>query len=208
MTVAQVWMHNGFLQVKARRCRRRSATSSPSTSCWRPRLRRRLATACCASPCCARIIASRSTGRSTGWRRAEDAGAWCEHRRNGRWPAGRPPEFHRGAADDLNTPKRSPMLHELAQRQRANGALGRRAGRGGVAGLAPALGQHCCIDLDIEEEPSRSTEGKVERLIAERLAARKAKNLAESDRIRDELVAHGHHAHGQQGRHHDLGVKR
>ncbi len=31
--MANVWMHNGFCRLKARRCRRASATSSPSASC-------------------------------------------------------------------------------------------------------------------------------------------------------------------------------
>ena len=39
----------------------RSATSSPSASCWRTGRAR-----CCASTCCARITASRSTGRCKG----------------------------------------------------------------------------------------------------------------------------------------------
>ena len=45
--------------------------------------------------------------------------------------------------------------------------------------------------------PTRS-----KRRIAARNAARKAKDFTESDRIRDELAAHGRRAEGLQGRHH------
>ena len=34
--MANIWMHNGFLQVEGRRCPRARAISSPSTICWRP----------------------------------------------------------------------------------------------------------------------------------------------------------------------------
>ena len=48
----------------------------------------------------------------------------------------------------------------------------------------------------------RLTSGEVQNLIEARTAARKAKNFAESDRIRDELLAMGVVLEGLQGRHH------
>jgi cysteinyl-tRNA synthetase len=40
-------------------------------------------------------------------------------------------------------------------------------------------------------EAAKNAESRIEKLIADRNAARKAKNFAESDRIRDELAAMG-----------------
>ena len=51
---ARYWVHNGMLLVTARRCRRASAISSRCATCWRRRRPRR--SGCC---CCARIIARR-----------------------------------------------------------------------------------------------------------------------------------------------------
>ena len=63
--MANVWMHNGHLQVEARRCRRASATSSPSATCGTARSSAVGAGRAihCALPCCARTTASRSTLR-------------------------------------------------------------------------------------------------------------------------------------------------
>ena len=79
--------------------------------------------------------------------------------------------FHGGAGDDVPADEQEALA--LA---------------GNLLGGAALLG----IDLDIEEEAvAPELKDKVERLIAERLAARKARNWAESDRIRDEIVALG-----------------
>jgi cysteinyl-tRNA synthetase len=82
-------------------------------------------------------------------------------------------------ADDLNTPAALAELHAL----RAAGKADRLAASLALLGLwAPEL-YRAAID------PAFAA--KVEALIAARLDARKAKNWAESDRLRDELVAMG-----------------
>ena len=78
--------------------------------------------------------------------------------------------------DDLNTPKAIAELHGLHQRQ----------DHAALASTLRALG------FSKRPESKRSVDKqKVENLIATRLDARKAKNWAESDRIRDELAAMG-----------------
>ena len=120
-------------------------------------------------------------------------------RRNGAGPAEPAPEFIEALADDLNTPKALTLLLSYGARvnQFFHGGAGddvpadeeeALALAGNLLGGAALLG----IDLDIEEEAvAPELKDKVERLIAERLAARKARNWAESDRIRDEIVALG-----------------
>jgi cysteinyl-tRNA synthetase len=78
--------------------------------------------------------------------------------------------------DDLNTPKAIAELHALHR-------------AGDFASLAASLR---ALGFDRRPESRRSVDkDTVERLIAIRLDARKAKNFAESDRIRDELAAMG-----------------
>ena len=92
--------------------------------------------------------------------------------------------------DDLNTPQAVASLHELRS-EAARGAKGAAASLKASAQVMGLLHQSpqrwaewrpASIDLD---------ETRVESLIAARAAARKAKNFAESDRIRDELAAMG-----------------
>jgi cysteinyl-tRNA synthetase len=77
--------------------------------------------------------------------------------------------------DDLNTPKAMAELHALHKSDAA-----------ALASTLRALG------FDRRPESKRMVDkNKVETMIATRLEARKAKNFAESDRIRDELAAMG-----------------
>ncbi|MGZ5855343.1 MAG: cysteine--tRNA ligase, partial [Xanthobacteraceae bacterium] len=87
-------------------------------------------------------------------------------------------------ADDLNTPRAIAEIHALAN----------RAGHKSVAGTLAFLG----LRREIFEEwrqrraPALAiSEAEIAARIATRLEARKAKNFAESDRIRDELAAMG-----------------
>jgi cysteinyl-tRNA synthetase len=78
--------------------------------------------------------------------------------------------------DDLNTPKAIAELHMLHN-------------KGDYAALGPTLR---ALGFGRRPESKRQVDtAQVEQLIAVRLDARKAKNWAESDRIRDELAAMG-----------------
>ena len=90
------------------------------------------------------------------------------------------PQFAPGViealSDDLNTPKAIAELHALHARGEGEA----------LAGTLAALG--------FTQRPRSRREvdkTEVEALVAQRLAARKVKNFAESDRIRDELTAMG-----------------
>ena len=81
--------------------------------------------------------------------------------------------------DDLNTPKAIAELHAL-DRPGAQNELGQSLRALGFTGRLESPHAHASIDGTA-----------VNALIAARLEARKAKNWAESDRIRDELAAMG-----------------
>jgi cysteinyl-tRNA synthetase len=92
--------------------------------------------------------------------------------------------------DDLNTPQAISQLHRLADEARKGDPRAARDLRASChfLGIDPN-------EVDLQEISKRQRggidESKVESLIAARTAARKAKNFAESDRIRDELAAMG-----------------
>jgi cysteinyl-tRNA synthetase len=97
---------------------------------------------------------------------------------------------YRGALDDdLNLPQGIGVVFELVRE--ANAALDEsRVGagaRGALLGLLEEVDSH--LDVMGGEEPGLADE--VERLIAEREAARAAKDFARADRIREELRERG-----------------
>ncbi len=92
----------------------------------------------------------------------------------------------RQLANDLNTPGAIADLHALAR----SAEKGNAAAANELAANAAFLG----LGLDVYARPVREAAlpvAEIERLIAEREAARKAKDWANSDRIRDELAAQG-----------------
>jgi cysteinyl-tRNA synthetase len=91
--------------------------------------------------------------------------------------------------DDLNTPKAFAALHEL--RSGAAKAKGAAASLKASAHLIGLLQSTAAQWTSLRRASLAIDEGKVVSLIEARAAARKAKNFAESDRIRDELAAMG-----------------
>jgi cysteinyl-tRNA synthetase len=100
--------------------------------------------------------------------------------------------FRRAMDDDFNTPEAVAILFELANelnRTRAPGTAGLLKALGGTLGL---------LQRDPGEYLQRAAAGgmalateKIEELIAARVAAKKAKDYAEADRIRTELLGAG-----------------
>ncbi|OKL43056.1 cysteine--tRNA ligase [Pseudovibrio exalbescens] len=100
-----------------------------------------------------------------------------------------------GLLDDLNTPRAFASLHKLARAARS----GDRDAAQQLADSLAFLGfdPKAWVEATQEEEQSAlesidpALKQRVEESIARRLEARKAKDFAESDRIRDELAAEG-----------------
>jgi cysteinyl-tRNA synthetase len=92
--------------------------------------------------------------------------------------------------DDLNTPLALSRLHDLVTAlNKAEGVEEKRAIKSAILGSAELLG---LLQDDPEAWLKRGAdEGPIVALINLRIAARKAKNFAEADRIRAELAAQG-----------------
>ncbi|GAA6620468.1 cysteine--tRNA ligase [Scytonema sp. NUACC26] len=110
--------------------------------------------------------------------------------------------FQEAIDDDFNFSGGLPVLFELAKELQREGNILTHEGKTEktsdellsiwqtLVTLAEVLG----FEAELEEETSdndRLNDAKIEKLIQKRQEARKAKNFAESDRIRDELQAQG-----------------
>jgi cysteinyl-tRNA synthetase len=105
------------------------------------------------------------------------------------WAEGRAKQFREAMDDDFNTPEAVAVLFELANEVNKNRS--EKDARllktlGGILGL---LGRRA--DAFLQDGPVTHTRESIQRLIDARLAARKAKNYAEADRIRQELESAG-----------------
>ena len=107
--------------------------------------------------------------------------------------------FLEALADDLNTPQAISEIHRLTHSSRAGvmragQRIGSRPRPGELRACANFLGLLTLTGSEWRSKAVQDTSVDVEvvqKLIAARSAARKSKNYAESDRIRDELTAMG-----------------
>jgi cysteinyl-tRNA synthetase len=98
-------------------------------------------------------------------------------------------------ADDLNTPLAVSEMHELVtELNKATTPAKKAATKAAVLGAAQLLGllwQDPMVWLQQDDGGQGRPAEEIEELIAARIAARKAKNFAEADRIRDMLTSEG-----------------
>ncbi|MGN6098124.1 MAG: cysteine--tRNA ligase [Bosea sp. (in: a-proteobacteria)] len=103
-------------------------------------------------------------------------------------------EVIRPLFDDLNTPAAVAGLHVLAKAVRSENGPPKVVAASRLRKALTLLGLYhdgSSVELLRQDIRDRELDRKVESLIAARLDARRAKNFAESDRIRDELAAMG-----------------
>jgi cysteinyl-tRNA synthetase len=105
-----------------------------------------------------------------------------------------PDDFLAALRDDLNTPKALAVLYGLAGvANKAEGAVERKAAKAQLLACGTILG---LLQLDPEAWFQGAGgdglgEAEIEDLISRRVNARKERDFAEADRIRDELAAQG-----------------
>ena len=190
--MAQVWMHNGFLQVEGEKMSKSLGNFITIHELLRTRQFG-------ASPWHGRVVRLAMLG--THYRQPID---WTAERLVqsratlldlaelvGDVEASGAPNSEVVAAlsDDLNTPSALSIVHGLAKSARRNADM--------AAELRTTLefmglyGGETREELNVGVEPLAVDTAQVEAMVAARLAARKAKDFKESDRIRDELAAMG-----------------
>ncbi|WP_181705283.1 cysteine--tRNA ligase [Chthonobacter rhizosphaerae] len=174
--MARVWMHNGFLQVEGEKMSKslgNFVTIHELLADWPGEvLRFNMLKTHYRQP-----IDWTVRGMEESWRVLDD---WYAATADA-GPGTVAPTVVEALSDDLNTPKAVAELHGL------------RSDPAALAGALRLLG--FLADTPAEwaaRRPAASVDAAaVERLIQARLAARKARNFAEGDRIRDELAAMG-----------------
>ena len=107
------------------------------------------------------------------------------------WQQPQVARFKAAMDDDFNTPEAFAVLFELANEVNKTGSLETAAILKSLSGLLGLLERSPETFLQGEVSADGYTSEKIETLIALRLEARQAKNFAESDRVRQELLQNG-----------------
>jgi cysteinyl-tRNA synthetase len=183
--MANVWMHNGFLQVEGEKMSKslgNFVTIQELLDGWQGKawpgevLRLTMLKTHYRQPIDWTVRAMEESWKMLeGWYRATE----------GTSASAVPEAVLEALGDDLNTARAMAELHGLDK-------------RGDHAGLKAALAlmgfdesRAGELSADVDAEADMKDTARIDDLIAARLAARKAKNFAESDRLRDELAAMG-----------------
>ncbi|MGD9253973.1 MAG: cysteine--tRNA ligase [Holophagae bacterium] len=99
-------------------------------------------------------------------------------------------EFRRALGDDLNTARALAAVHTLLRR--VNTALdGNGVSLSGRASLEAALAEADTVLAILPRNSADEDDEEIDRLVAERSAARAARDFARADAIRDDLTARG-----------------
>ncbi|MBV9550733.1 MAG: cysteine--tRNA ligase [Alphaproteobacteria bacterium] len=169
--LAQVWMHNGFLQVEGEKMAKSAGnffTIRELLADWPGEvLRFNMLRTHYRQP-----IDFTFAGLRESWKMLERWYAVTEPLVDPAPDSG----FFEALADDLNTPAAIVSLHQARDMALAGGL--------GFLGFSN-------VQLKIATKVAAVDEAEIARAIEARKAARAAKNFAESDRIRDELLAKG-----------------
>jgi cysteinyl-tRNA synthetase len=177
--MANVWMHNGFLQVEGEKMSKslgNFVTIAELLHDWPGDvIRLAMLGTHYRQPINWTLRSLQDAEKAlAGWFEAAGSGADAR-------PA---PAVLEALSDDLNTPQMIAELHQL------RGQASRKA----LAGTLEFLGFRPKVFEDWRKatapEPAVPPD-EIERLLAARLHARKARNFAEADRIRDDLAAQG-----------------
>ncbi|MGE3832262.1 MAG: cysteine--tRNA ligase [Parvibaculaceae bacterium] len=173
--MANVWMHNGFLQIDGQKMAKslgNFVTINEVLKDWPGEvLRFNMLRTHYRQPIDWTLKSLEESGRILHGFYNSSAARLAEEERIA-------PAVLAALCDDLNTPKAIAELHALDK-------PGSQVELGATLNALGFTGKH------IEEKAAQIDEAKVNALIAARLAARKSKNWAESDRLRDELGALG-----------------
>jgi cysteinyl-tRNA synthetase len=183
--MANYWMHNGFLQVEGDKMSKslgNFVTIRELLADWPGEvLRLNMLRTHYRQP-----IDWTVRGLDESTRTLDDWYALCGDR-----PGGAPDgAVLEALLDDLNTPRAIAELHALRHRAQAADRLAIEELAGSLR-LLGFLTEGAAHWAQRKHNAQSIDASKVEALIAARAAARKAKNFAESDRIRDEIAAMG-----------------
>ena len=113
------------------------------------------------------------------------------------WSEPHATRFKAAMDDDFNTPEAVAVLFDLANevnRNKSPEAAAQLKALAGVLGLLQRDPQEFLqgdVDIQLIGVPAKGEVGSIDALIEERSAAKQAKNFAEADRIRKELLAAG-----------------
>jgi cysteinyl-tRNA synthetase len=190
--MANIWMHNGFLQVEGEKMSKSLgnfitinellATKKFGANQWHGRvIRLAMLATHYRQPIdwtAERLLQARATLLDFA-----DLLSTVE-------PADAPnPDVVAALSDDLNTPSALSIVYGLAKSAKRNpdAAAELRA----TLAFMGLYGGETRDELNVGVEAVSVDAGKVDELVAARLAARRAKDFKESDRIRDELAAMG-----------------
>ena len=185
--MANVWMHNGFLQVDGAKMAKSDGnfiTVSELLEEWPGEVIRM-------------AMLSTQYRQPINWtrKRLEECRrclqGWYQVIADVEDDHGAPDDaFLAALADDLNTPQAIARLHEL-RRGAVAGSRSDQAALKASANLMGLLSDPDAAWLQASAMPEGVDEAMIHKAIADRVAARAAKDYAESDRIRDELAAKG-----------------
>ena len=118
------------------------------------------------------------------------------------WAQPQAAAFKRAMDDDFNTPGALAVLFELANELNRSRSADTAALLRALAATLGVLQQPPAAYLQAAQADGALDEASIERLIAERAAAKAGRNFAEADRIRAELAAAGIELKDSASRHH------